>query len=193
MLLYTEQTLGFYEKLQRDGVIYCDVQSEFAEEVNDAYMWMAEQMKQRIGCPDKEGVLPIWAWYQYSSRKRRRPTVHKNYQNGSSVLLEIDIPDSEVLLSDFTLWHNVLNKYSVSGKRAYLERRIAKLEKSAGKILQYDELPMDIQEEVKETWQRVFDLNHRDPYYAPRPKRNRAIQATFWCLKKEQIKDVTFF
>lgn len=193
MLLYTEQTLGFYEKLQRDGMIYCEVQSDFAKEVKDAYTWMSGQMKQRIGCPDKEGVLPIWAWYQYSSKKRRRPTIDKENQDGPSVLLEIDIPDSEVLLSDYILWHHVLNKYSISSKRAYLERRIAKLEKSVGKMLQFDKLPNDIQEEVKVTWERVFDLDHRDPYYAPHAKRNRAIQATFWCLKIEQVKDVVFF
>ena len=64
----------------------------FAKENNFAYKWMVEQMKQRIGEPPLPQItLPVWAWYQYSSRKKNKPPlspIDKGH-DGKEMMMEI--------------------------------------------------------------------------------------------------------
>jgi len=72
MKLWTTQNIGFYEDLMTKGIAYCNQVSEMAQEYDYAYGWMAEQMRKRIGEPPLPEIkLPVWAWYQYDSKKRR--------------------------------------------------------------------------------------------------------------------------
>lgn len=72
-----------------------------------AYDYMIEKMEKRIGGrPDTS--YPIWAWYQYDSKKKPKPDLRHNallYKGQKGVRLEIEKEDHSVLLSDFILWH----------------------------------------------------------------------------------------
>lgn len=191
MTLYSIQTKELYDTLLSEGVAYCDRDSWCSKEYDFAYSWMVEQMKARIGTPPKEGINPFWAWYQYNCKKDPRPPLSEMSEyNDDPVMLVLDVPDNEVLLSDFMLWHHVLNKFDICSKNALLLRKIKRLEQAAGKNLFYDDLSEDIQQEIRDTWTKIFDLHVQDPYYMGKAKRNRAIQATFWRIKKEWIKEV---
>lgn len=66
------------------------------------YLWMADQMRKRIGEAPDGVVFPIWAWYMWEV-KRKRPDMRFHGRNwgvkGSRiVLLTIDVPEKIVLL-----------------------------------------------------------------------------------------------
>lgn len=189
MRLWTIQGLAIYQQLQREGVAFCTKPSwEAYETFMRAYRWMADQMRQRIGEPPiKDIIYPIWAWYQYDSAKSKKPkkSIH-NIPEGVSAYMEIEVPDNDVLLSDFSNWHSVLNGGPLSDwKKIFKE--IDLLDKEAGRVLKFDEYPEEIQKEIEKSWEAVFDLDRRDKELGRTHKRNRSIQATLWILKKEYI------
>ncbi len=51
----------------------------------------------------------------------------------------------------------------------------------------FAEKPKEIQQLIKDSWVKVFDLKTIDKYYAPQPMKNRSIQATLWCVRKEYL------
>ena len=189
MRLWTIQGIEIYEQLQRDGVAYCTKPS-WSDEPNfmKAYHWMAEQMKHRIGEPSIKGIeYPTWAWYQYNSAKANKPPrSFSNIPEGISTYMEIEIPDNEVLLSDFNNWLAALNQCPLNDWKR-IDKATDLLDKEAGRRLQFDEYPIEIQREIEKSWEAVFDLNRRDKDVGRTHKRNRSIQATFWMLKQEHI------
>ena len=66
------------------------------------------------------------------------------------------------------------------------------LEKEAGKSLDFDDYPLEIQKEIEKSWEAIFDLDRRDKEVGRTHKRNRSIQATFWMLKPENVISVEF-
>ena len=194
MRLWKIQGIEIYEQLQRDGVAYCTkpVWSD-DEKFMKAYHWMADQMKQRIGEPPIKGIeYPMWAWYQYNSAKSNKPPrSYLDIQEGVSAYMEIEVPDNEVILSDFMNWHNVLNQFPLTDWKR-INKKTDLLEKEAGKSLRFEDYPVETQKEIEKTWEAIFDLNRRDKEVGRTHKRNRSIQATFWMLKPEYIISVEF-
>lgn len=194
MRLWTIQGIEIYEQLQRDGVAYCTKPAwSDDEKFMKAYNWMADEMRQRIGEPPvKEIRFPLWAWYQFNSAKSKKPPRSwLDIQEGVSAYMEIEIPDNEVLLSDFMNWHNVLNQYTLTNWKR-IDKKIDLLEKEAGKSLSFDDYPVEIQKEIEKSWEAIFDLDRRDKEVGRTHKRNRSIQATFWMLKPESVISVEF-
>ena len=105
--------------------------------------------------------------------------------------MEIEIPDKDVLLSGFGNWHAVLNQCPLSDWKR-IEKKTDLLDKEAGRRLEFDEYPLDIQKEIEKSWEAVFDLDRRDKDVGRKHKRNRSIQATFWMLNKEHIISVEY-
>ena len=96
-------------------------------------------------------------------------------------MMEIEVPDNEVLLSDFMLWHHPLNGWDIiTNKR--LKRKVEE-----HFFTNFNEKPIEIQKLISDSWARVFDLKTRDKYYAPQPAKTRSIQATLWCVRKEYL------
>lgn len=105
MLLWSIQHQCTYEKMEQTGVLRADKNFIATDWFEDSYLWMAEQMKKRIGEPPEGVIFPVWAWYQWEGmRKRLDMRVHgRNWgEKGTPiVLLTIEVPDNLVLLSDF--------------------------------------------------------------------------------------------
>ena len=194
MRLWTIQGIAIYEQLQPEGVAYCTKPSMGdLPEFQRAYRWMAEQMRKRIGEPPIEGVeSPMWAWYQFISAKHKKtPRSVGDFAEGVSVYMEIEVPDNEVLLSEFGSWHAPLNECPLDDWKR-IERITDKLDKEAGRRLKFDEYPTGVQKEIEKSWEAVFDINRRDKIVGCTHRRNRSIQATFWVLKPEHIISVEF-
>ena len=195
MRLWTIQGIDIYKQLQRDEVAYC-TEPVCADDKKflKAYDWMAGQMRQRIDEPSiKDIKYPMWAWYQYISAKSNKPSrSYLDIEEGISVYMEIEIPDNEVLLSDFNNWHNVLNQWPLTNWKR-IEKKTDLLEKKAGRSLTFDDYPVEIQKEIENSWEAIFDLDRRDKEVGRTHKRNRSIQATFWMLKPENVISVEFF
>ena len=194
MRLWTIQGIEIYMQLQRDGVAYCTKPVWAADEkFLKAYRWMADEMEKRIGGPPiKEIKYPMWAWYQYNSAKSKKPPrSYLDIQEGISAYMEIEIPDDEVLLSDFMNWHNVLNQYPLTNWKR-ISKKTDLQEKEASRSLSFDDYPVEIQKEIEKSWEAIFDLDRRDKEVGRTHKRNRSIQATFWMLEPENIISVEF-
>ena len=194
MRLWTIQGIAIYEQLQNEGIAYCTKPYWGDDHVfSRAYIWIAEQMRRRIGEPPIAGIeFPMWAWYQYNSAKNKKPPRSPHYvSEGVSAFMEIEIPDNQVLLSDFISWHSPLNEGPLNDwKRIFKETD--RLDKEAGRILSFDEYPLNLQKDIEKSWEGVFDLDTRNKDLGRTHKRNRSIQATFWALKPEHIISVEF-
>ena len=66
MLLWSIQHQCAYEKMEQTGVLRADKNFIATDWFEDSYLWMAEQMKKRIGEPPEGVIFPVWAWYPVS-------------------------------------------------------------------------------------------------------------------------------
>jgi len=106
--ILTEQAWG---RLQLRGRLQA-ARRHVAKEFVLSYDWMAEQMMRRLKTArPSTDAMPIWAWYQWEGR-RRKPDLRANghlARGERGVRVELEVADGRVLLSDFDLWHYVLN------------------------------------------------------------------------------------
>ena len=117
MLLWSIQHKRAYEKMEQTGVLRADKNFIATDWFENSYLWMAEQMKKRIGEPPEGVIFPVWAWYQWEGM-RKRPDMRVHGRNWGEkgtpvVLLTIEVPDNLVLLSDFDFFR----RHPANGKR----------------------------------------------------------------------------
>lgn len=118
MKLWTTQSADAWAELQSKGVLRAPFSVTMAADPEwdnfaEPYKWMREQMIARGILPpqDHQDTYPLWAWrdhvvaFEDWARNKRR----SKFWRSQNVFLEVDIPDNQVLLSDFELWHLVLN------------------------------------------------------------------------------------
>lgn len=193
MKVYTIQTVAFYEELMRNGIAYCTREGYWCRNNRFQYDWMVDQMRKRIGeSPFAEIKYPVWVWQQYNSKKDPIPPMSPkeipNKEN-EAVMLELEVPDDMVLLSDLDLWIHPLNGWEICGKKEskLFDKEKEAYEKEYGKCKHLSDWPPTLQRKIVATWERVFDLDWIDPYQAPSKRRNRSIQGTIWFLRKEWL------
>ena len=187
MTLWTMQPLQIWNLIQETGVYRCDpAKSSMREaEFTSKYNWLIRQMKKRIGPPPQGVEYPVWAWHT-QGWKHRKPDLRSErwgYGPGNEkyACIEFEIPDDQVLLSDFDAWCIILNDGLLNETEEESDRMDA----------YYDALPPDEQVAFKEgNWQGAFDITHLDNDWIAR---GRWIQATLWELRKAMIRDVRFF
>ena len=184
MKLWTIQPMEVWREIQDKGVYRCNP-SLIPLDLDEEYKWLIRKMADRIG-PPPEGVLyPVWAWYKQNG-KHRKPDLRSerwDYGPGNEdyTCIEIEIPDEKVLLSDFDVWHIILNHGLISETE----------EEDREQEKQFETLPEDKQIEYQNrNWERVFDIS---PINNGWITRGDWIQATFWELKKEDVLSVRFF
>lgn len=169
MVLWTVQHKNAYDKMLADGVLRADNNFLFCgDSFSFAYDWMSEQMSARIGKPPHGVSYPVWAWYRQNG-VRKRPDMRSCGRCGAAgtpiVLITFEIPDNQVLLSDFDMWHCILcNAYLATGEK--------------------DDDSFNGSEEAKrKSWNRVFDIDAESGYWLG----NKMTQATVWEIRKEQV------
>lgn len=119
MILWTVQDIAVWEQLEEMGLYTTPAERiEFPESEDDAlyhanyaYRWLADQMRKRVGPPPEGVVYPVWAWYKKQDQHDGKPDMRQSqYIKGRPcVRMKLDVPDWEVLLSDFDDWHHALN------------------------------------------------------------------------------------
>ena len=168
MVLWTIQHRAAYERMLQTGILRANP-AYMDEDFRRAYVWMAEQMKKRVGKPPEGVVFPLWAWYQWEGR-RKRPDMRTHGRGWGEagtplVLLTIDVPESFVLLSDFDHWHIVLNDGAVE-------------------MFPAKEMPKE------KSWECIFDISCS---FAEEPHTCLTTQATLWEIKKEWVLQAEYF
>ena len=185
MILWTFQPIEIWNLIRETGTYRCDPAKCSMPEFADAYQWLIRQMEQRIG-PRPNGVeYPVWAWYMQNG-KQRKPDLRSErwgYGQGDEdyVCIELEIPDEQVLLSDFDDWHAVLNNWILTDSMEESDRLEVYLES----------LPPNEQKAFREhNWEQV--LLPAPAEVAPSDD-GKWVQATFWELRKDMVRDVRFF
>ena len=156
-----------------------------SEECTIAYDWLVEQMKLRVGTPPEGVRYPIWAWALIDSVSKKPDLRRGEFNNyvGENVVLELEIPDSDLLLSDEVMWHHCLNNWYLHGE-SNDEFDEAKWKETED---WFDSLPSVEKESVKfKSWERILDKDDKINDW-------KFVQATFWELRVEQIKSVRRF
>lgn len=185
MILWTIQPEKIYQSIMKNGVYRCDFKQSCMQTWKRQYDWLVAQMKQRIGKAPTGVDHPVWAWYQWEG-DRKKPDLRKErwsygWKGERFVCLEIEVPDAEVLLSDFDLWSIIL----LDGLVSYSEDEEKSFE------ARYNALSEDEQRVMKEkNWERVFDLIGDNNMQTAG---EQSVQATFWELRKKQICNVRMF
>ena len=111
------------------------------------------------------------------------PTGAKGYR------VEIFKPKIEILLSDFGLWHYPLSGWGYIGSS---EADAKQFQQIYGDYSDINAYPPKIQEEIKSSWERIFDMTF-DCDYHTHPFGQKAIQATFWELRIAEVGEVDAF
>jgi hypothetical protein len=102
MKFWTIQNIDCWKNAKAKGYLEGDPDCIFKEFI-DSYNWMMKQMSKRL--INYQGNYPIWLWL---TRPDLRQTGHLNKKE-RGVLLELELNEDEVLISDFMAWHTVLN------------------------------------------------------------------------------------
>ncbi len=195
MILWTIQTEKAWEQLNEKGYI-TGVMDYVEEYWNSSYRWMTEQMKERIGNPPCRNSFPVWAWYQWESSKRKKPDLRSAghlSRNEKGVRIEFSCHENEALLSDFELWHYVLNYWYLPESMAAEEKFDFEIEKQGMSYFKTKPLPVPrYHQEIVKSWNKIFELDWDEPGVTV-PKNQKSIQATIWQLKLEQVRSYKHF
>lgn len=187
MRIWTIQTAAAWADLNKHQYLQArrHHQSDLFPEV---YGWMEAQVIRRVGPPPHPDAVPLWGWYQWDGAARSRPDLrvvrHGWGPPGDYVLLECELPDSAVVLSDFHAWNCILNsgyfESSADDEAAYLllgERHDAAPSEESAEALRTM---------LHRSWERVIDMDLlvEPDWFA---MENKAIQGCFWQITRDQV------
>lgn len=190
MRIWTIQPAGLYEILKSRQILLADGRRCYHGTAL-AYRWMIDQMRRRL--PPSQARFPWWGWYRWRGKENAKPDLRSGGhlpKGTKGVRLELDLNPQEVLLSDFADWHFPLNDFFLPFDETESEQ-FDREEKEAG----YDcrgPRPEPLQSRVLTSWERIFDFTRECRDWRGR-FRARDIQATFWELRMEHVRDVTFY
>lgn len=177
MKVWTIQPKEIIQKVKNGETFYCDPKQAFwKDEFQDAYQWMAEQMKKKIGEPPRKGIYPVWVWYSWEG-KRKCPLLQEDKIKRNCEILELDIPENKILLSDFDNWFFVLNHLYLSMKESRKEQM-----KECDSIYCLPE--EEKQKQIEKSWEHIFQTEHFNNGYLVT---GEYVQGCVWCLKPEYI------
>lgn len=191
MRLWTIQPIEVYNQLVRDGYFICDkrkspnINDAGSEQFIRAYKWLIHQMDIRGIYHPNSAEYPIWAWHT-RDWKHKKPDLRESCydkRGTKSVCIELEIPDNQVLLSDFDEWHYVLNNWYNDASKS--EEEWEKMQEHFNKLS-----PREKQIAIEKSWQRIFNIT---PFHNEWHSRGKYIQATFWQIKIENVRRVQKF
>lgn len=195
MQVWSIQPLAAWQSLQATGVLRTDpalIDPDFLR----AYQWLVVQMQSRIGAPPSGCHFPVWCWYQWQDVEKRKPDLRAGghlSKGQHGVLLTLTIPENAVLLSDFDLWHYVLNYWYLPQSSAESDAFADEL--AAAGLDPHCTRPLldpTYHRRIEASWQRIFDLNWSAPEIAS-PKAEKQIQGVTWEITLVQVKKVQAF
>lgn len=109
----------------------------------------------------------------------------------------MEIDEDEVVLSDFDLWHFVMNGHYIADS----EKDDEAFEASVAKKWQYArcwnaDLPLRIRRRIEASWEKIFDFDcvwDDEDWHGSSGRDKRDIQATFWSINIGMVRRVDEF
>ncbi len=201
MRLWTIQNENAYAELMNTGELTANEQHLFCQDdFRYAYDWMAKKLSERVPAP--AGVrYPIWAWYQWEGKRGRRDLRSGGLavRGEKCVQLELEIPDEQILLSDFDVFHMVLNYAYIAVDEAddnLFDAWSAALGVSRDEIRSAASVSssvLTVRDRIIKSWDGVFDLTKEDDNWMYGKNENKSIQAVFWEIWAKQVVKAEFF
>lgn len=144
-------------------------------------------MIDRIGDSSyKFSIYPIWGWYIYNGL-HKKPDLRCSGHGASGkqmVCIELEISDNKVLLSDFDLWHYVLNNWYLGDS--------TNEEELDDEWEWLDTLPkQERQNIIEKSWDKIFNI--KKPLNGRFNSSGEYIQGTFWELRFNEVKKAQIF
>ena len=202
--LWTIQTEDAYKKLLKEGRLITNPKFSMLNleiQYKIAYDWISDIMRERIERKPLDAVYPIWTWYSYLG-KRKKPDLRFNShqkRGTKSVLLEISIPNDEILISDFEMWHYPLNlwyipvndeddeefdkKYSNARLKLFCDCNMQNSDNSDAFIAL---------QEMKKSWEKIFIPDYEAQKRIESGEKLE-LQATIWEIRLENVVKVQYF
>lgn len=170
--VYTIQNAKVLDKLNSSGTYKTDRRFICFAHFKKPYQWLANQAKRRI--PGWTEDRPIWVWLKRPDLRRNRFVYGTN--NERLVLIELEVPRDQVLISDFDTWHCVLNESYLPLSNKDFDQFYEKYEKVSG------DLTKPGQDLLQKSWERCIN-----------PKGNKCRQGIIEKIDKSQVKSVKLF
>ena len=130
MYLWSIQEEAVWQEIQETGIYRCDpyksdllqpmdkalIGKKLEPQFEAAYEWLAEQMEKRVGPRPEDVRFPVWAWYMFDGKRKSDLRKERWMGKGGEhmLCLELEVPDDQVLLSDYEEWHAVLNRWTIT-------------------------------------------------------------------------------
>lgn len=201
MKLWTIKDNIGYNQLRQNKILRGS--SEYVDDdFRRSYNWMIKQMKKRLKIPmPDESAYPIWAWYQWNGINKKRPDLRSNsYAKRGSKLyrIEFEIEDDKVVLSDFDLFHFVLNYWYLPSDEKDDNLFNDELDKNKIRYINFQTENKSSKtlnkyiSKIEKSWDKIFDLDWHSEYITS-PKDEKSIQATLWELQWDQVINVKEF
>jgi hypothetical protein len=201
MILYSIQDFKIFEALSRGETHYAHhpyLNVDDADIVDEmfvrSYNWLADRMVERIGPRPSAEIYPTWAYYQWYGPDQKKPDLRYTgtrcfARDRTCALMTLDIPDDQVLLSEYDAWHFVLNQ-SYLGEEARSDE-LWDIRKEL-KCREYDKYPEWMKKEIEDSWYTIFDFD-LSAKLLEYDKSQQIIQATFWKIEPGYLKAAVKF
>lgn len=195
MVIWSILTEEAWRELQRKGRLRVSSR-QVTQDFLAPYAWMAAQMECRLRVPrPSTNAMPIWAWYQWEGAARRKPDLRAGGhlpKGVRGVRVECHVEDERVLLSDFDLWHYVLNYWYLPETEKdgeAFEKKLTRVGLSFYKCdHQHPLQQVQYRREIEQSWERIFDLAWADRRHSiASPPKKKSVQATLWELALDNV------
>jgi len=193
MRLWTIQTKEIWARAEESGVLefnelHIDDDKAIDRWLRPAYDWMVGQLEQRVRNYPRN-KYPIWAWYHPKPDLRRSGHLSRGT---SGVRVEFIVSSDRVLLSDFEVWHAVLNCWYLSLSEEESENWDNRCERAGIKIgWENWPPPAPFKEEIMRSWERIFDLEVLKTHLELTS--GETIQACIEKVYTDEVVNVTYF
>ena len=202
--LWTVQEIPFWNRLKSGRRLRANRQivkrgTGGCLEAIPAYDWLATRMDAMIGGRPTPMALPLWAWQQWDGAAQARPDLRSvgHFPRGTrGVRIEMEIDDGAVVLSDFDLWHFVMNGHYIADSEKDDDAFYAKVPKKwhAG-CWNKASMPLRHRRRIEASWEKIFDLDRTwdEDWHGPCGREKQTIQATVWSIDIGMVRRVTEF
>jgi hypothetical protein len=169
-----------FDKFLNSGVKRGHGDHIFHPSFKEPYDWMMRQMERRLNLERPRNGYPVWVWYRYNGLAQPSPLLSDPLGEPGEklVLLELEVPEHHVLLSDFELWHAVLNNFPIDDDEEFAERYHRNRDQ---KTLCAHDIAR-----THQSWEKIFDLAFYDTNWTSAPEK-KSVQGCLWELHLEQL------
>lgn len=194
MRLFTIQRPSVWESLESSGVhransAIVESSSLLAPEVPveedhtmTAYRWLSQQMISRVGHPPAGVRYPVWLW----TKKPDLRTGGYGMPGDELVMIEVEVPEKSVILTDFMLWSFPYGGWAVPHPyKDYLKFR-RDLKEAGLDEYGMKRLPRRFHSRVEKSWDLVFDLDCSNRSLTSAGP-DKIIQACVWEIRLDQV------